>query len=287
MKNYIRFFWIGLAPCVALVLGLTATAINASVLTLDFADGAGTTSVDQFAGVAGSGWKTGWTNSIGSSTSSYSGTVTNATPLYVGGDNYLSLTFSVTGANTTNQWLRTSRQIDSAAINLSSALTYSFTLRPDSIVSGSNEYFTIFSATAATNFTGGTDTWKITADGGGWHAYSGGTIVDLGKVGASALLGTDYQFIVYSDPTSQTWALTINNLTNGTSTSSGTMVWRSTATTENSFINIVSGSGSTSAATFGYSLDNISIVPEPVTTALLAISGFGWVALRVRRRSSC
>lgn len=291
MKNYIRFFTAGFVPCALIALATMAMCVrvNADVLTLDFAGGNGTTSVDQYTGIAGSGWKTAWTNAAGTSISSYSGTVTNATPLYVGGDNYLSLNFSVTGTNTTNQWIRTSRQVDSTAINLSSAVTYKFTLRPDSTVSGSNEYFTIFSATAATNFTGGTDTWKISADGGGWNVYDGTTAIGMGKIGALNLSGTDYQFTIFSDPTTQNWTVTINNLTNGTSTTSGTLAWRSkgTSTTEDSFINIVSGSGSTSAAMFGYSLDNLSVIPEPVTAALVMAGGLVLLCVqRTRRHTS-
>lgn len=264
----------------ALLAGILTA--GAQVLPLDFTDGNGTTSVDQFAGIAGSGWKTAWTTQAGPNVTGFSSTVTNTNPL-AGGGNYLQTNFSVVGTNQGGQWLRLSRQLDSSAISLSSPVMYSFTLRPDSTVSNSFETFTIFSGTAATNNTGGGDTWKITADGGGWNVYTGNTLVALGKVGAAMLSGTTYQFNIYSDPLTKTWSLTINNLTNNSTVSSSVLNWRTTASVENSFLNFISQSGSESAATFGYSLDSLTVIPEPSTVALLALGGAA-VLLNFRRR---
>jgi len=266
----------------ALLAGILTA--GAQVLPLDFADGNGTTSVDQFAGIAGSGWKTAWTAQAGGNVTGFTNTVTNANPL-AGGGNYLQTNFSVVGTNQGGQWLRLSRQLDSSAISLSSPVMYAFTLRPDSTVSNSNETFTIFSGTTATNNTGAGDTWKITADGGGWNVYNGpgNTLVGLGKVGASTLSGTTYQFNIYSDPLTKTWSLTINNLTNNVSVSSGVLGWRSTASVENSFLNFISQSGSESAATFGYSLDSLTVIPEPSAVALMALGGAAMV-VHFRRR---
>ncbi len=250
------------------------------MLPLDFADGNGATSVDQFDGIADSGWSTPWTTAAGANITNYNGTVTNVDPVGDGG-NYLQMSF--TGSASTLQWVRLSRQIDSTAISLTSPVRYSFTLRPDSTVSNTNETFTIFSGTAATNNTSAGDTWKITADGGGWNVYNNNTAVALGKVGATNLAGTDYRFNLLSDPLTKSWSLTIDNLTNGTSSvSSGTLAWRSTASVENSYLNFISQSGS--AGTFGYSLDSIVVVPEPGTVALLALAGAA--LLRVRRRQA-
>lgn len=268
------------------LLGLACAP--AAVLTLDFADGNGTTSVDQYAGIAGSGWNTAWTTASGSSVTASSSTVINTAPLYTGGGNYLSTSFTVSGSATANQWVRVSRQINASSISLTSPVSFSFTLRPDSTVSNANETFTIFNSTAATQNTSAADTWKITADGGGWNIYNGNTAVAVGKVGATALAGTDYQFTIYSDPSTKTWTATIYNISNNVTYNSGTLSWRNTAaTSENTFLNFVSQSGATSSQTFGYSLDNIVVVPEPSVSSLTAMAGLSFLLLkRYRRRAT-
>ncbi len=276
-----------LAGILCLTLGVASA--HAAVLTLDFANGNGTTSVDQYTGTAGSGWNTAWTTAAGSGVTSSTSTVVNTTPLYTGGGNYLSTSFTVSGTTSTaNQWVRVSRQVNSSAISLTSPVSYSFTLRPDSAVQNTSETFTIFNATAATPNTGGSDTWKITADGGGWNIYNGSTIVAVGKVGATNLAGTDYQFTINSDPSTKTWTTTIYNITNNSTYNSGTLSWRNTAaTSENTFLNFVSQSGATSSQTFGYSLDNIVVVPEPSVGSLTALAGLSFLLLkRYRRRAT-
>jgi hypothetical protein len=270
----------GVAPfAIALAAGLSS--LGAQVLPLNFSGGNGTDAVDQYTGIAGSGWKTPWTTAAGSAMSGYSGTVTNTTPLAGGGD-YLQMSMTLGATSAGNQWMRLSRQIDNAAINLSSAVMISFTLRPDSLVSNANETFTIFGGTAATNNTGAGDTWKITGDGGGWGVYNGNTLVNLGRLGPANLQDTTYKFTIYSDPTTKSYVVTIDNLTNGQTITSSTLGWRTTAGVENSYINFVAQAGS--VGTFGYSLDNVIVaVPEPGTVALLALAG-GAVALRLIRR---
>lgn len=261
------------------LLGLTCA--HAAVLTLDFANGNGNTSVDQYTGTAGSGWNTAWTTAAGSSVTSSTSTVINTTPLYTGGGNYLSTSFTVSGTATANQWVRVSRQVNSSAISLTSPVSYSFTLRPDSVVANASETFTIFNATAATPNTGGSDTWKITADGGGWNIYNGTTVVAVGKVGATTLAGTDYQFTINSDPSTKTWTTTIYNISNNVTYNSGTLSWRNTAaTSENTFLNFVSQSGATTSQTFGYSLDNIVVVPEPSVSSLTVVAGLSFLLLK-------
>lgn len=278
MKNYIRFIWKGFAPGLLLAVILGTSPSNATVLTLDFTDGNGTTSVDQFNGVAGSGWKAGWTSAAGTSITSTMNTVTNTSPLYTGGGNYLSSTFTVSGVTTANQWERATRQLDSTAINLNAALTYSFVFRSDSILSNANESITIFSANGPNPGTGSGDTWKITGGGAGWVAFYGnGTStpsgsITLGTLGTSSM-ATSYQFTIYSDPTTQMYNVTITNLSNSTTTSSGLISWRAITTTENSYFDILASSGSTiSGQSFGYSIDNISVVPEPASVALFVAS---------------
>jgi len=275
-----------LAGILCLTLGVASAP--AAVLTLDFANGNGTTSVDQYAGIAGSGWNTAWTTAAGSNVTSSTSTVINTTPLYSGSGNYLSTSYTVNGLGGGNQWVRVSRQVNSSAISLTSPVSFSFTLRPDSTVSNANETFTIFNATAATQNTGASDTWKITADGGGWNIYNGNTAVAVGKVGATNLAGTDYQFTINSDPSTKTWTATIFNISNNVTYNSGTLSWRNTAaTSENTFLNFVSQGGAATSQTFGYSLDNIVVVPEPSVGTLAAMGGVSFLLLkRWRRRAT-
>ncbi|PAW78903.1 MAG: hypothetical protein B9S32_05855 [Verrucomicrobia bacterium Tous-C9LFEB] len=264
MKNYIRFIWKGFAPGVLLALLLGASQSSGAVLTLDFADGNGTTSVDQYMGTAGSGWKGGWTTATTGSSST--NTVTNGTPLYTGGNNYLQASYIISA---TGQNERVTRQVDSTAINLSSLVTYSFTFRSDVSIGGSGQYLAIVNATGPTSGTGPSNTWEITADGGGWKV--GG--VALGFLGGGT--GTDYQFTINSDPISKTYNVTILNLNNLQSVTSVTANYRNAlATTENTYLNFISTATGTAlvGSTIGFSIDNISVVPEPNSMALIVAS---------------
>src|SRR5689334_15758934 len=82
------------AGAIALLAAFSVTSsASAQVLTLDFAGGNGTSSVDQYQGIAGSGWNTAWSQSIGAQTDNASLTVTNTSPLYSGGGNYLNISY--------------------------------------------------------------------------------------------------------------------------------------------------------------------------------------------------
>lgn len=268
---------------------ISAAASQAQVLTLGFADGNGTTSVDQYQGISGSGWNTAWSTARGGSTSSSTLNVINTNPLTTGGGNYLSVNYTVAGGGGTNtQFARVSRQISSSAISLSSPITFSFDLRPDSPVSNANQTFAIFNGQAATNFASSVDTWRITASGAGW-AFSDGA---SGTVTASSLgaptSGSVYRFTINSDPTTKTYTATILNLTANTSYTSPTMGWRNTSgTTENTFLNFVGQTGATSSNSFGYSLDNISVIPEPSTLALGALGAVSLLFAARKRLKTC
>lgn len=274
-----------------LSLALVAlSSANAQVLTLDFADGNGTTSVDQFQGIAGSGWRGGWINAAGTGVTSYGGNVTNTSPLTSGGGNYLSMNFSVVGGGGTGtQFMRLSRQIDNTAISLTSAVAYSFTLRPDSPQSSANESLTIFSGTSANQSTGPSDTWRITSSGSGWSLSNGDAgQVSVGLLGSpNNMSGTAFQFSILSDPTTKTYVATITNLTNNQSFTSAALAWRSgTTNTENTYLNFASVSNASTANTFGYSLDGLSVapVPEPGTVALATLGGLTILVMAAKRR---
>ena len=116
--------------------------------------------------------------------------------------------------------------------------------------------------------------------------YNGNTAVSAGKIGASNLNGTSYQFTIVSDPSTRTYSVVIDNLDDGSSSfSSGPLDWRNTtATEENTFLNFVSRSGASSAASFGYSLDSVAVIPEPGNLALLGLGGLFLGRLGLGRR---
>ena len=210
----------------ALLLG--ALPLAAQVASLQFANGNGTASVDQYAGATGSGWNDAWSLDTGANVSGSTVTVLGTTPTHTGGGNYLSVRYNVAGGTAANQFIRVSRPLDSAAINLAAQVVYEFTLRPDATVSNANQALVLFSGPSSSTFS-----WKITADGGGWNVYNGATAVALGKVGATNLSGTTYRVWIVSDPATNTWSAIIDNITNSQTVASGTLAWRTAGSAEN------------------------------------------------------
>lgn len=275
-----------------------AASLPAAVVTLGFDDGTGTASVDQYTGTAGSGWVDAW-GQRGDGLITQTDAVSNTTPVVTGGGNYLSIAAELDGGTPGSSGrtsVSTNREYDGGL--LTTAVTYSFDVRIDSVTSFSstNDSINFFDATT-NNPTGGffsttQSTWGLRFSGDGQikQGASGGT-----NVGAAWATGKTYSFTINSDPTTETWGFSIFNVTDNISTASGTgLAWLAAASLSNAnggFLHF----GTTLARTAGvpnlptdgaasWSLDNISItaVPEPSTYALLA--GFMALGLILMRR---
>lgn len=260
---------------------------SAAVLPLDFTNGNGTSSVDQFTGVSGSGWNTAWLQSYGSDVTSPLAVVQNTTPIYSGGDNYLHVTYSAgTNVDSTLRTARVSRQWSTSSLSLSSPITMSFYFRSDTIVSGANQSFVFFGSSTAGSTTGPGDSWKISMDGGGVNIFNGNTgsvLVSAAQIGTN-VANAALKFTLVIDPVADTYVVTATRLDTNVSFTSGTLALRNGGDSSLSYINVMATGGS-GKSNLGYSLDGLTVVPEPHTWALLAL-GLTAIAFRRRRRVS-
>lgn len=276
-------------------LGLFAfsTLAEAVTLTLDFAGGEGTASVDQYAGKAGDGWATGWTVGRSQTAIGFTGTVTNDTPLYSNGDNYLKASMTSLGESSTGaQQAGVRRKIDSSVIDLTAAFSYSFYFRADDDWSSNSAQYMIFSNGSAASGTSNDSTWAITSTAQAaskWTFRSGSSDV-VSTMAVTA--GTTYFFTINTNPATKSYTVTISN---GTTTyDSPSLAWRSSAKTEAEFLHfVVKDTTQATAATMEFSLDHLTlsqadapVVPEPMTTALFLGTGALLAVAIFRRRAN-
>jgi hypothetical protein len=279
----------------AVTLGLFAfsTLAEAVTLTLDFADGNGTLSVDQYAGKAGNGWAAGWTIGKSQTAIGFTGTVTDDTPLYSNGGNYLKASMTSLGESATGaQQAGVRRRIDSSVIDLTSAFSYSFYFRADDDWSGNSAQYMIFSNSSAASGTSNDSTWAVisSAQADSKWTFRDGSDNVVSTMAVTA--GTTYLFTINTNPATRSYTVSIFN---GTTTyDSPSLAWRSSATTEAEFLHfVVKDTTQTTAATMGFSLDHLTIeqadapvVPEPMTTALFLGTGTLLAVAVFRRRAT-
>ena len=288
---------------------LTAAAPLRAVTVANFSGGndttnggAATPSVDTFLGTAGSGWQTPWQKTTGGGT--FTGTVVSTTPLN-GGGNYLSATTS-NAAGAGEAW---SRQYGGAgdSVSLSQQQVISWDLRVDesaasiasNFTTGSDRYQIIGDA-AAQGTTATSNTWIVIAAGADpsptttgfaakhWEFYNGstagtgfnaGTLADSGMTITS---GTTYHFTITSNPATKTY---VGSVSDGTTTfTTGTLNWRNYSlnpTSSGGYLNF-SAVGDLAGDARAFSLDNISVTPEPGSGAL-AVAGCAAALFRRRR----
>ncbi|MDR1283450.1 MAG: hypothetical protein LBK99_21915 [Opitutaceae bacterium] len=290
-------------------LGLFAfpALAEAATLTLDFDEGNGTTSVDQYAGKAGDGWKSAWTTKVAPAASQDSITISSsgvsgASPLYTGGGNYLKFVMDTTALETgsATRSAAAMRRLDSGVISLARPITYSFSFRlendPSTIASSDYrgpQYF-IFVDTSATGTptTGSTNTWLIQTTSSTNNATSYWQLGNGDGLGGTSFInttmkaeeGVTYFFTVVSDPATRTWSVTISNgATTYDSVAEGkSLAYRSTkANDAGSWLQFaIKDPTAAGTESFAYSLDNITVsqadlpaVPEPVTATLFLGAG--------------
>lgn len=260
------------AVAVTSLTALFSQNANGQVLTLTFANGNGTSSVDQYTGTSGSGWNAAWSSAVTSS-SSFTGTVTNTNPLVTGGGNYLSSTVTTTGTAAPQATVFRQYNGTPSGVDISLDHTISFDFRGETaLTAGTSQSYNLFASTS-TSRTGldNTDTWAFKVENGTWRVMNGnkaggGTYVNTG---VSYVAGTTYDFTISVDADTQSYTASIYN--GSTTYTSGVLGFRSSSAVDGT--NLYFGaSGSASGQSFSFSLDNLSVVPEPSTLLLGALA---------------
>jgi len=266
----------------AAAVGVIALVILAGMaradIVADFTGGNGTTQVDQYAGKAGDGWSGAW---VENSSTDISATVINTSPLN-GGGNYLSVTNNDTGTSTSGDCVGR-RYTDFGSVVLTAPHTISFDFRldtPTSQILGSGDQL-IFVNARGTVLGGdnGYGIWTVPVSGAlkwGWRNGNNGVTSTMDVV-----TGTVYHFTIDLDPAAHKYEVTISNGT--TSVSSGLVGYRNTSYTYLDYIDFFSKDVNLPSDPITFSLDNLRIVPEPATAALLACAA---AAGLLRRREA-
>ena len=240
-------------PCLVGVITVVCILIAAHVQAgiLGFEGGEGTTAVDQYTGIADGEWLEGWVESgtIGSS-------VENTTPVVNGGGNYLMLTSVEGGEGVTRRFTTPTNSV----------YTLSLDLRVDSVPdSGGTINLSTGSYrsvnTDASNFV------QVNGNRGGNWTFQAGSV----NSGIAMTEGGVYHFQFDVDPVAKSYAV---SLSDGMNTfDSGAISFRNqtdSASTAYFELGAQYGSGA-----YGFSLDNISLVPEPSTLILAALALLG------------
>lgn len=278
-----------LACAAALLLAFSPLA-TASVTVLDFSNGNGTSSVDQYEGIAGGGWSSGWSalqNSASSGSTAGSTGVTDTNPLYAGGDNYLKAGFSTpAGLTGTPQW-GYYRQLDSGAIDLTQEISYHFYFRPENSLSDA-DYFIYSRVGSPAVGSDSNATWLIYNSGTTWRFSNGNgsggfTTVDTG---ITVTAGVVYEFTVISNPVDNTYTANISSSEGDYSSS--TLNYRNTSNVEGEYLQYaIRDKNPGNADEIYFSVDNIGVtqIPETNATAML-IALLAFVIAYARRRAN-
>lgn len=273
MNTPLRFT---LRHTVVCALGLTALSAHAAVLPLDFSGGSGTSSVDQYTGTAGAGWSTAWSATFHSGVTNGSATVGSSAPLATGGGNYLQFNYDTTSAGS-GRLARLSRQWDTTAISLTDPFTVEFDFRSNVNTAGATQTIVLFGSNTSAAGTGSADSWKLTADGGGWSAFNGTTATALGAGTVKA--NETWHVSVTINPVADTYGVSVQNLTTSSAVFSVSgLSLRNGADASLAWLNF-HANGAASLTGLGFAIDAVSItssaIPEPSSAALL----FGGLAL--------
>lgn len=272
--------------------GLLVPVANGAIVA-DFADGNGTTLPDQWTGVAGNGWATGW----GQANLNAGATgVVNTTPLH-GGGNYLQAT--KTDGQTQPYIRRQYSTFGEVNITQPHRITMSFRYDTDlATFTAFSDRIAIFGDTAAVTGSAATNTWLIGVGGGNsgagtnqsvypgnWYFIDNNGNTDFSTAnmfdtGLALVEDRVYAITVDVNPAAGTYSASINDGVNPVVSAADLTFRRGPGVANGSWFHIVANSGSTDAAAF--SIDNLTIVPEPTGLALAGVAAIG--LLRRRRR---
>lgn len=283
-----------------LSFGLVAALPAGAQIVASFDSGTGTGTSNEFVGAAGGGWVGAWAQNTRTpsppNTTSASQTLTAVNPL--GGSGSLLVT-SFT-ANTSGGATRSNARREWTAFggaNPANAFVVSFDFRVDEIT-GTNasgdfvQFFLRGTSQTSTDFNLGAAGIRILGDGT-LQYRNGSSTVSVAPATYAIADGTVYTFSAEVDPTTATWDLSVFQTSNPSnafsiaglgfgSTGSGTndgVTWLHFGTSVNA-----SAAAGFTGATSTWTVDNISIIPEPSTyAALLGGAALGLGLLRRRR----
>lgn len=266
-----------------------------AAVVANFTGGNGTASADQYAGIAGNGWTSAWQSAVTSPVSTPTATVINTTPINSGG-NYLSVTTNGTTDGAIG------RAFDGTGLNggvdTTLPTTFSFDLRIDTLTGwdNANDYITVHAQSSAGTYNvSNLSTFFIRAHGASpltgknaneWLLYSGAgdggafSAANYVNSGMTIGVGTTYRFNITSYHATEKYDVSIFN---GTTTVNRTgLGWRADASSGIQTKLAFNNKESAVSDAFTYSIDNISIIPEPSAALLGAL---GMLALLRRRRA--
>jgi hypothetical protein len=274
-----------------LLVALLPAGLASAGIVANFNDGDGVTLVDQYTGIAGDGWLSGWSAGIGGSGTLSTPTVQNTTPLN-GGGNYLSVPFTA-GTSINDNFVGVIRQFGAAGgVDPTLPHTITFDYRPEAKNEIPNaefrsRYQVFGSGTLPTGDTStGTTWWAVAGAGTSGSAPSGVVINTWGfltnptpgttvaptgmnfvSTGIAMNANTVYHFEIKVDPATRTY---IGKVSDGTTTfTSEALNFRNQGDSALSASYMAFGARQQNTANEGltdypFSFDTVSIVPTPV-----------------------
>ncbi len=263
---------------------------NAAVLiSADFTDGTGSSSVDQYTGKVGDGWATAWEafaqGGRGDAELGVTAGARTVGPLDANDPNHMRVDYAYTKARTDGKAPITTagvrRQYDLEVIDPSKDHSISFLFRLDEVSVPEGGTFTI-SLRGSDIVTGSSSSrgWHLNwSSETGWFAYNGngkGSYSITMVTGISQEIGTVYKITIDVSPENHHWALTISDGTNPpvSLTDLGFRWSETTAGYENYYLDNTIGFIATSTMVgteLTYSIDQLHItqIPEPRTELAL------------------
>jgi len=278
----VRMRRMALLPAAACLIALGGAPAQATIIA-DFSGGNGEAQANQYTGKAGDGWLGAWNARIGqNATNTFS--VLNTNPFGSGG-NYLNIIYSKTASGGSNRGgvSRAFATVGAGSVDVTKQYSIAFDFRVESLTgwSGSGDQFVFSSESTTTIGSIGSELpWSLTIRGDNGFAVTNGngtgsiSNLNFSSLGLTALAAnTVYSVNVTIDPLHNGYDLTI---TRGGTTyrasdlNGGKLLgFRTNATAANAnvlqFRNIMDGA--TDATT--WSLDNIAVIPEPGSVALV------------------
>ncbi len=284
-----RFRRRGAALALVLGTGIGAFPSRASVTTLEFNNGNGAASVDQYVGTSGGGWLSAWSSS---NAATMNGTVTNASPLVTGGGNYLSITANGTGEKAIR------RQFDGSVSGQDVTQPYQikFNIRIDSRTGwdAASDVISIMDRSTAGSATSTTSAFIIRVYGATpgaskpanqWLLYNGAKddgAFDVNKLvdsGMAVAVGTTYQFTINLNPANRDYTVSIYDGVN--TVNSSAMGFRTSAFSGREHLHFHNIQSAAQDSTV-FSIDRIEVIPEPAAAGMI---GLGALSLWLRRRT--